>query len=89
MPTNEIKVEWENGKPTCTLWDSLSVEHDVTDIFEQLRDITAVSRQSTELWLGHTLNSLQTKVRFEATKKESIFEVLPAVIAQILQMQEV
>lgn len=88
MPTNEIKVEWENGVPKCYVWDSQGNLHDVCDIFEQLRDVTAASRQSTEIWLGHTQNSLQTKVKFEATKKESIFEVPAAVIEQILQMKE-
>jgi len=85
MPTNRIQIEFEDGAATCRVWDSGGVEHDVTGIFQEVRDLTGKARSSTSLAL--TANALTTDLKFGAiTKKELTFDVEAAVIDQILQM---
>lgn len=85
MPTNRIVVEFEEGKATCRVWDGAGIEHDVTGIFREVRDLTAKERSSTSLAL--TANALSTAITFPTpTKKDLSFDVEAAVIAQILQM---
>ncbi len=84
MPTNRIQVEYENGAATCKVWDGAGVEHDCTPIFQQLRDMTASSRETASLALR--ADSLETSVAFQATKKELVFDVDAAVVDQIVQM---
>lgn len=88
MPTNEIRVETAVGQPLkCSIWDGLGAEHDITGIFEQLKDQTTKTRQSAEISLGSSTNTLYTSIRFEALKRELLYEVSPAVVAQILEMK--
>ncbi len=85
MPTNRILVEFEEGAATCRVWGADGIEHDVSGIFEQVRDLTTKLRSSTSLAL--TANALSTDLKIAAvTKKELTFDVEAAVIEQILQM---
>ncbi len=84
MPTNRIQVEYEDGAATCKVWDSGGVEHDCTAIFQGIRDHTTRDRESATLALR--ANTLETRVGFQASRKELVFDVEDAVIAQIVQM---
>ncbi len=87
MPTNQIKIEYEQEEVKCALWDADGIEHDCGDIFKQVSDLTTRTGQHTEMSLSHGQNSLTADVKFQADKKEMVFEVGPAVIEQILQMK--
>lgn len=84
MPTNQIIVEFEEGAAKCRVWDGAGTEHDVTAIFQQLRDLTTKDMSSASMAMA--ANSLQTAITFIPTQKEITFAVKPAVIEQILQM---
>ena len=87
MPTNQINIEYEQGEVKFTVWDAAGIEHDCSDIFKQVADLTTKTGQNTDISLIHGLNSLTATVKFEAIKKELVSDVEPAVIAQILQMK--
>lgn len=84
MPTNRIVVERENGVVKLTVWDSAGASTDCSSIFEEAHDLTALGRASCALALK--ANSLQTNVKFSATKKELVYDVEPGVVEQVLQM---
>lgn len=89
MPTNRINIEYIPGKDVeVTVWDNLGNKHDISDIFEQVRDFTARNRETTDLFLGSVQDNLSANIKFEATKKELSYEVTPAVIDQILEMKQ-
>lgn len=89
MPTNRINIEYIPGKDVeVAVWDNLGNKHDISDIFEQVRDFTARNRETTDLFLGSVQNNLSANIKFEATKKELSYEVTPAVIDQILEMKQ-
>ncbi|KKL97641.1 hypothetical protein LCGC14_1832420 [marine sediment metagenome] len=87
MPTNQIKIEYEQGEVKFTVWEANGIEHDCSDIFKQVADLTAKTGQNTDISLIHGQNALTANVKFEADKKELACEVGPAVIQQILQMK--
>ena len=87
MPTNQIKIEYEQGEVKFTVWDADGIENDCSDIFKQVADLTTMTGQNTDIALIHGLNSLTANVKFEADKKELVCEVGSAVIEQILQMK--
>jgi len=88
MAANEIKIVYEAGVPlVCTVWDAAGGPHDITDIVQQITDRTTKTLGTTELVLRHGQNSLSATVKFTSSKKETVFEVAPAVIQQILQMK--
>lgn len=88
MPTNRINVEYMPGEDVeVTVWDNLGNKHDISDIFQEVRDFTAKNRETAHLFLRSAPNSLSANIKFEATKKELSYEVTPAVIDQILEMK--
>ncbi|MFQ5826624.1 MAG: hypothetical protein ACE5IA_04620 [Dehalococcoidia bacterium] len=86
MPTNRIIVEREAGEAKLTVWDSAGNMHDCSDIFGEVRDLTAKGRASSSL--SPRADTLRTSVRFDAVKKELTYDVQPDVIEQILQMKQ-
>ena len=72
----------------CARSGMLLGPHDITDIVQQITDRTTKTLGTTELVLRHGQNSLSATVKFTSSKKETVFEVAPAVIQQILQMKE-
>lgn len=89
MPTNRINIEYMPGKDVeVTVWDNLGNKHDISDIFEQVRDFTAKERETADLSVRSVQNNLSANIKFEATKKELSYEVAPAVIDQILEMKQ-
>ncbi len=86
MPTNQVKIEYEQGEVTFTVWDANGMERDCGDIFHQVADLTTKTGQNTDISLKHGQNTLTANVKFQADRKELVFDVGPAVIEQILQM---
>ncbi|KKN44449.1 hypothetical protein LCGC14_0692960 [marine sediment metagenome] len=84
MPTNRIIVEYEQGVAKLTVWDGAGTLIDCSSIFEEVRDLTAQGRASSSLSLK--ADSLQTNMKFDAVKKELVYDVAPDVVSQILQM---
>lgn len=88
MPTNEIKVEYQQGQPVrCKVWDNAGVEHDVSTVFDQVRGGVSNSRVWTEVSLrAEHADSLRSTLKFVASEKELRFSVDKAVVDQILEM---
>jgi len=85
MPTNLIIVELEQGVIHCRIWDGEGTEHDVSEIFQEIRDQSTKQNWATSLTF--CTSSLSTAITLPGTtKKEASFEVADAVIKQILQM---
>lgn len=89
MPTNRINIEYMPGKEVeVTVWDNLGNKHDISNIFEQVKDFTARERETADIFLKSVQNNLSANIKFEAIKKELNYEVAPAVIDQILEMKQ-
>ena len=86
MPTNRIRVVFNERGIKCKVWDKDGQKYDVSDIFEKVGGQVIEGGISTDLTLRHGTNSLETCLRFKALKKDLKFDVEEGVISQILEM---
>ena len=86
MPSNRLRVLYDDNGIKVKVWDADGSKFDVSDIFQQIGGHVAVGGVWTELRLRHGTDSLETAVKFQAARKNLVFDVDAAVIRQILEM---
>lgn len=86
MPTNRIRVVYDETGIKCKVWDKDGNKFNVTDIFQKIGGAVTSGGVWSNLSLSHGSNSLQTELQFKSIKKDLKFDVEESVIDQILQM---